>query len=64
MRNQLFDIELRTPNQVAELLGVKSQTVLYWIRVGRLPHYKVGGRYFIADTAIASVAKTEEMERV
>jgi excisionase family DNA binding protein len=35
---------LLTARQVAERLGVSSETVLRWTRQGRLPGYRIGGR--------------------
>ena len=33
---------LITPNQIAELLGIQTQTVYLWVRQKRIPFYRVG----------------------
>lgn len=49
-RGEGFDVaeipgDLRTPKQLARLLGVDATTVRRWLRGGRLRGYKVGGRW-------------------
>ncbi len=46
-----------TLDKVAEELGVHYQTVYRWVRSGRLPALKVGGRYVVAKADVGAMRK-------
>lgn len=46
-----------TPQEVAEQIGVKPQTVVLWIKNGKLPAFKIGSRYYIAKETADGLIK-------
>ena len=53
----LFDQEVLTPVEAAARLGVTRATVVQWMRKGIVKAYKMGGRYYIPETALAALLK-------
>ena len=56
-------MNLLTPEQVAEILRVRRDTVYAWIRAGKLPAAKLGNRYRIGEEdlqAFVEKAKTRK----
>ena len=56
-------MNLLTPEQVAEILKVRKDTVYSWIRAGKLPAAKLGNRYRISEEdlqAFVEKAKTRK----
>jgi len=47
--------DLMTPGDVAEALGLKTQTIRYYIQDGRVPGKKIGQRYYIPKIALAEM---------
>ena len=43
--------------EAAELLGVSDQTVINWIRDGRIPAQKVGRVWVISEDSLESVER-------
>lgn len=37
--------DLRCPKKLAKALDVSSSTIRRWIRTGKLPAYRIGGRW-------------------
>jgi excisionase family DNA binding protein len=53
----LFEQEVLTPVEAAARLGVTRATVFQWMRRGSIRAYKMGGRYYIPQTAMAALLK-------
>lgn len=47
---------------VAQLLDVSPSTVIYWIRQGRLPAFKVGRSWRVRRSDLFSVTSEEALE--
>ncbi len=41
--------KLLTPQEIAERLGFRVDTVYSWIRNGKLPAYRIGGLYRVDE---------------
>ena len=50
-------IVVRTPSEVAEYVGVRSETVLAWLRSGQIEGIKICGRYFIPEDVMQGLLK-------
>ena len=50
-----------TPREVADLLGVTRRTVQRWIKDGRLPARRVGGRLRVSRSSLVQVAAQQPM---
>lgn len=45
--------DLMTPSDVAAALGLKTQTIRYYIQDGIIPGRKIGQRYYVPKIALA-----------
>lgn len=52
-----------TVDEAASRAGVEAETVLRWIRSGRLPAAKVGRGYQIAEQALAALLNPDQAQR-
>lgn len=55
--------DLRTPKQLARVLGVHVTTVRRWIREGRLPGFRIGGRARASEAAARALITPIEPRR-
>jgi excisionase family DNA binding protein len=39
----------RSPRQIAEISGVDLQSIYYFVRSHRLPHYRIGKKILISE---------------
>ena len=53
IRNLKDELQVYRTEEIAEVLGLHSETIRRWIRDGRLKAKKVGGQYFIGRSDIA-----------
>jgi acetyl-CoA/propionyl-CoA carboxylase biotin carboxyl carrier protein len=58
-----MDPGVLTPQQVADELGVTVRTVQRWIRNGRMPARRIGGRLRVSRSSLAAVATGGPGER-
>lgn len=50
-------LDVLTTTQAADLFGVTGQTIKNWVRAGRLPGYRIGGRIMIPAAAVAEYVR-------
>lgn len=56
--------KLLTPSQVAEILGVKPQTIYTWIHRGiDIPHVKISGTIRFFEGSVKEWLLKKELER-
>lgn len=47
-----MDVKFYTPQEVADVLRIRVQTIYEYIRMGKLPAIRLGNRYRITETDI------------
>ena len=56
-------MNLLTPEQVAEILKVRKDTVYSWIRAGKLPAAKLSNRYRIAEEDLEAFVEKAKISK-
>ena len=56
----LRDRDDLTPQEVANLFGVRRDTVYKWIQLRKLSHIKIGGRIYVPRQAAGEMVRVIE----
>lgn len=55
MRHPLLDYEVHRPREFAKKVGVTKPTIMSWIKSGQVEAYKIGSRYYIPESELATI---------